>query len=522
MLQDSIQVKRYENSLVCKLFLRIRGGEGTTGGGTDVIAGRKSSSAALVRFGSINGRRGLPSGHRVTDLFRALDTSVYDIETVVLATLLVSVGLAVVLRRLRRKRPDFCVGNALGVGLCLRIAALAGLSVTGIDSTLRGGDEIGFLRDARDVAQSSFDSGMWFPTDIHRLHELVFALQIKLADFSDTGLRITQIGIAMLGIVLVLAAIHDLSGPRAAFIGSWVLALEPAGILFNSILHREPLLVLASGLVVFGGAKIWAKLDLGGVAMVALGCTIATATRPYAGWFLITAGILLILHASLRQALSRVRSVPLVYAVAIVVAVATPAVLKLTSQDSLEQNLQISQDANTQAAAVRGSANTNNLSLERVNFSSRSDLLANLPRRVRDVVLRPYPWQVQNTSQQLGAIGTIVVLIALFMLFRYTRRNWGRVFAVSAPILYPTFGLLVAYALSVGNAGTGFRYRTHLVLLGLAALIVLREHALRDVVTVARSGPTSDPAKRFRYRSSRSSRATQSNPTVGYGRGTPG
>jgi hypothetical protein len=38
--------------------------------------------------------------------------------------------------------------------------------------------------------------------------------------------------------------------------------------------------------------------------------------------------------------------------------------------------------------------------------------------------------------------------------------------------------LLVAYALAVGNAGTGFRYRTHLVTLAIAAMAILREQAL--------------------------------------------
>jgi len=406
--------------------------------------------------------------------------SLYDIESVVLATLLVILCLAWVLRRLRQTRTEFSIGAAVGVGVGLRLVAVAGVSATGLGSTLRGGDELGFLRGAREVAQSSFDSSIWLPSDFHRLHEILFAIQIKLGDLPELALRVTQIGVAMLGIVLVLAAIHDLAGPRAALIGSWVLALEPAGIFFNSILHREPLLVLASGLVVFGGTKVWTKLDLRGAALLGLGCAIATATRPYAGWFLITGGLLLILHASIRQLGSQIRSVPIVYAVAIVVGVATPAVLQLTSQDSLEQNLQGSQNANTDPTTRRGGANSNNLSLERVDFSTRSDLLRNLPRRVRDVVLRPYPWQVENTSQRLGAIGTMVVLIALYLLTRYTRRNWGRVFAVTAPILYPGFALMAAYALSVGNAGTGFRYRTHLVLLGLAALIVLREHALRD------------------------------------------
>lgn len=308
---------------------------------------------------------------------------------------------------------------------------------------------------------------------------MVFALQIKFADFPDMALRITQVGIALLGVLLIVAAIYDVAGPRAARLGMWVLALEPAGVFFNSILHREPLLVLASGLVVFGGAKVWAKLELRGVLLLGLGCLIAVATRPYAGWFLITGGLLLTLFAALRQVGTRLRSIPLIYAVAIVVVVAAPAVLSLTSRNSLEQNLQGSQDANTAANLARGDAGSNNLSLERVDFSSRSDLVRNLPRRVRDVLLRPYPWQTANTSQRLGAIGTLVAIAALILLWRYARRNRGQVLAIAAPIIVPAFFLLCAYALSVGNAGTGFRYRTHLVLLGLATLVVLREHALR-------------------------------------------
>jgi hypothetical protein len=411
----------------------------------------------------------------------------YDIECSLLAALLMAFGLAWVVRRLGRSRPGFSIGAAIGVGLALRIGAVLGLSVTGLDTSLRGGDETGIVNGAREVAASSLGSSAWIPSESHRLHEIVLALQMKLGDFPETALRITQIAIAMLGIVLVLAAVYDLAGAHGARVGSWLLALEPAGILFNSILHREPLLVLASGLIVFGGSKVWAKLELRGVALMALGCAIATSTRPYAGWFLMSGSLLLVLHASMRQMGSQLRSLPSVYVVAIIAVVASPAVLKLTSQSSLEQNLQASQDANTSALAPVGGVNSNNLKLERVDFSTRSDLVRNLPRRIRDVILRPYPWQVQNTSQRLGAIGTLVVLIALYLLFRYARRNRGQVLAVTAPIIYPGFALLAGYALSVGNAGTGFRYRTHLVLLGLAALIVLREHALRGDTTMEAS-----------------------------------
>lgn len=411
------------------------------------------------------------------------DTTLYEVECVVLATLIVSFTLALVVRRLQRTRSSLDLRAPVAAGVLARLLVIAGVGLSGLELTLRGGDERTFLQGAHEVAGSPLGSGAWSPTDSHRLHEIVFALQIRFGDFPEAAMRVMQVGLAMLGIVLVAAAVCDLAGPRAARLAAWALALEPASIFFNSMLHREPLLTLAGGLVVFGGAKVWSKLDLGGIALLGMGCLIALGTRPYAGWFLITAALLLILHASMRQVDRRLRSVPLVYSVVIVAAMATPAVLQLTSERSLERNLQSSQDANSDPTSVRGQANSNNLSLEQVDFSSRSDVISNLPRRIRDLVARPYPWQVNNVSQRLGAIGTLVSLGVLYLLLRYGRRNRARVVALTAPVLYPLLFLLIAYALSVGNAGTGFRYRTHLVMLGVAMLAVLREHALARAST---------------------------------------
>jgi len=434
------------------------------------------------------------------------DTALYDVLSVVLATLLVGFGLAGVISLLRRSRPELTIAGPVALGVGARLVAIAGVGLSGLGATLRGGDEATFLRGAREVAASGLDSGPWLPSESHRLHEIVFALQIKIADFPEAALRVTQVGIAMLGIVLIVVAIYDAAGPRAARLGAWVLAFEPASIFFNGILHREPLLVLASGLVVLGGARIWARPEPRGTLLLALGCAIALGTRPYAGWFLITGGLLLILHASLRASDGKRRSLPLAFAVALVAVAAAPAVLRLTSQQSLEQNLQHSQDVNTDPNAPRGAAGSNNLSLERVDFSTRSDLVAHLPSRLRDVVLRPYPWQVANPSQQLGAVGTLVALVTLGLLLQYVRRNRGETIALAAPFLYPTLFLLIAYALSVGNAGTGFRYRTHLVILGLATLIVLRQHALRGAAAADHDAPgtgvaRTGPAMRLRARS---------------------
>lgn len=390
-------------------------------------------------------------------------------ETVVVSGLLSVYVIAWLVRRLRRTRPGFDIGRQLVIGVGLRWLAVAGISSTGLQEALRGGDEKVFLAYAHKLAGDPFGHG-FYPHGKYPLHTVIFALQFKLGDFSEGALRLTQVGLATIGVVLIVAAVYDLAGARSATFAAWVLAIEPASIFFNSALHKEPVMVLASGLVVFGGSKMWRRLDLSGIVLMAIGGFMAVKTRPYAGWFLISAGALVILHASLRRMDRPLKAMPLVYAVIIAGFVAAPAVIQVTSKKSLT-TLQQSQEANSNAVGTKG----NNLALESVNYSSRGKVFANLPKRIRDVLVRPYPWQVGNASQQLGAVGSLFALTCLILLVGAAWRRRGDVLALSGPILYPMIFLLVAYALSAGNAGTGFRYRTHIVVLGFAMLMALRE-----------------------------------------------
>jgi hypothetical protein len=405
--------------------------------------------------------------------------SMVSVETVIIATLFAGAVLVFAMGRLSLRRPDFDVRTPLAVGFGVRLLAIAGISSTGLESTLRGGDETTFLALSRFLTSQPLGHGYW-PHGPYQLHTVVFALQIKLGNFSVGALRITQVGIATLGVLFVVAAVHDLAGGRAARLAAWLLALEPAAIFFNSALHKEPLMELASGLVVFGGTKIWRRLDPLGILLCAVGGLIAVETRSYAGWFLVSASVLLLLHAALRQLNRPLVAMPLVYLVAIVGFIATPVLLQASSKQNLQQ-LQASQDANATGTGQGGAGgpNSSNLKLEQVDYSTRGKILANLPKRIRDVVLKPYPWQLHNASQQFGAVGTLVAWAGLLLLIRYAWRNRGRVFPLGGPMLYPLIFLLVAYSLSAGNAGTSFRYRTHLVTLGFALMVVLREHALR-------------------------------------------
>jgi putative effector of murein hydrolase LrgA (UPF0299 family) len=228
---------------------------------------------------------------------------------------------------------------------------------------------------------------------------------------------------------------------------------------------------------VFGGAKVWSRLDLNGIAIMGLGGLIALGTRQYVGWFLIAGGLALIVHAALRQ-LGSMRSLSLIYGVVAIVFVATPTLLQASSPKSLRENIEGSQIANATSTGGNGAPNGNNLALEKVDFSTRAAIVANLPNRIRDLLFRPYPWQVGDVNQALGVLGSLVALTCFYLLIRFAVLARRQILARAGPLLYPFFFLLIPYALSVGNAGTGFRYRTHLVTLAFAAMVVLRAAAL--------------------------------------------
>src|SRR5579871_2948977 len=275
-------------------------------------------------------------------------SAVLNAETVIIAVLMTGLMLGFALARLRSSRPELRVGVPLAVGVGLRFSAIAGIAATGLDSTLRGGDEVTFMTFARFLATSPFGLG-YLPHGSYQLQTVMYAIQLKLANFTDGALRVTQVGIAMLGVILIVAAVHDLAGERAARLAAWLLALEPASIFFDSALHKEPLMTLAGGLVVYGGTRIWRRLDVYGFVWCALGGLIAVETRSYAGWFLVSACVLLALHAAIRHLDRPLVAMPLIYAVVIVAFLATPVVLQASSPKNLA-TLQASQNANSTGA----------------------------------------------------------------------------------------------------------------------------------------------------------------------------
>jgi len=389
---------------------------------------------------------------------------------VVIAILFVGVVLMFMVLRFGRNRPGFRIGQAIGVAFVIRLLAIVAINATGIGASLRGGDENLFLYLAQQLAAQPINTH-YLPHSPDQLHVVLFALQIKLGFINATALRVTQTGIALLGFIFMLAATYDLAGPKTTTLAAWVLAFEPSSIFFNTEIHKEALMELGAGLAVFGGVWLWKRLDIRGILICTLGCAICIFTRSYAGWFLACGCVLMLLHASLRNmARSRGAAVILVYAVVIVAAIAAPTVLSATSGSNLRQ-LQRSSAQNSSGAGQEGHSN---LALEKVDLSSRSAVITSLPTKIRELLLQPYPWQVSDSAQLFGSIGTLVAYLVLLLLIRYAWLSRGHIFERAGPLLYPLLFSMLAYSVTVGNAGTGFRYRSHLVTLAICAVAVLR------------------------------------------------
>jgi hypothetical protein len=402
---------------------------------------------------------------------RGVDQQIFDTLSVLTTGLIVIGVLWWLVRFLGRARPGLALGLPVAVAAGIRVLASAAIALTPAHRQLRGGDELYWLELGGEAARDGLGSSTALDLMTTELHAWVFAIPTALLDVPpEFSLRLIQIGIAVAGLALIAAAVHDLAGRTAGLIVIWILAFEPSNIFFSSILHKEPLLMLATGLVLIGGVRIWKSAELRGLIPMVAGCLLAVWTREYMGWFLIAGAAAIAFHGSLRDARTRGSSFVLAAVLAIGIAAAGPLVWNASNEDALPERLQASQAANAADSEA-------NLALEEVDYSNRAGIVTNLPIRVRDILLRPYPWQVSNLSQQLAVLGSIVSVIALVMLIVYGARMRGRVMAVAGPVIYLGAVTLVAYSLSAGNAGTAFRYRTHILMLMIAAAIVLREHA---------------------------------------------
>lgn len=402
---------------------------------------------------------------------------VYQIQGFLLVLFLGVCGLWLLIGHLRRGRPDLAISLAITAAVGIRLAAAAGISLLPNSRALRGTDELVFLYDST-TEVVNLNSGaapsaeqlralplndMFSADVITPLHTWLIALQQRLFDASDLTLRLTFIVLAVTGLVLLATAVYDLAGPAAAQLAAWLMAFEPTSVFFSGYLHKDPLITFAAGVVTYGFVRMWHQRSLRALAIICAGCVVATLTRPYVGWVVAAAAVTLILHAAMRS--QQRQRAALLAGTAVCFSVVAVFVALREAPAQLER-LQQSQEANVN--------DSSNLKYDAVDYSTPTAVAASLPIRISDFLLRPYPWQLQNLNQQLGALGGVVVLIALFSVATSFVRSRGVIMARAGPLLYVGGALILAYSVTAGNAGTAFRLRENVTAVLICTACALR------------------------------------------------
>lgn len=407
-----------------------------------------------------------------------VDTGLYDALAVTLELVLAFYLVAGLARLAARKGVS---GLALPLACALGVRAAIAIIVDGVPALAgtRGIDEIFFARQGRQLAAGTASLGEVPAALLGNLHIWWMALQGKLIGASgDLYLRVGHAALAVAGIAVLAVTVGQLAGAARGRLAAWLLAFEPSSAFFSTILHKEAPMFLGEALVVAGCVRMYTRRDGWSVAIMVAGLGVAAGARPYAAAAMAVACGLTLAHAGLRRMGHGGVRRPVLAAIVVVVALTGLAVGPSIS--TVLGSIQRAQNANASNQQA-------NLPLPPVNYTNVTSVVTNLPGRAFDVLSRPLPWEAANTSQQLGVIGTVVAwtLIAAVM-FLFVRRP-KLALEHLVPVAYILGSLLLVYSLSTGNAGTGFRYRSHLVVLLIITLAVV---APRGVGTwrPARSG----------------------------------
>ena len=387
------------------------------------------------------------------------DRLLYDVLAIATALLLLSWFVVGLVRITVGRRPALRLGHVLAVAAVARVATAALFAAVPSLRPLRGPDETLWLHLSDRLTQDAGALGAIPDALGGNLHVVYMAIwQLAFDATSDFPLRVGHIALSLAAIAVIAVAVTDLAGVRAGLASGWILALEPNNVFFSGILHKEAPMLLGEAIVILGAVRMYQRRDVPALLLMLVGLSIAGMTRPYAGAALAVACMAVCAHAALRPlGRERARAPRLAVAVALAAGV---ALLAAPAPSAILDRLQSSQNANA--------TDSSNLGLDPVDFSSVPTTIMNIGPRISALLLQPYPWQVANMSQRFGVVGTLVAWTLLLMTLVLVATRFPVARARLPPLLYVVVLLAIAYALSAGNAGTGFRYRTHL-LVGITA-----------------------------------------------------
>jgi len=393
--------------------------------------------------------------------------SYFDVVSAVAAAAGVLLALQVLHARLARSRPGFDVSVPLLFGVGARALTIFALTVSPeLGSRIRGTDEAAFLHEANVLEDLPLSDPRWRNVLWGDLTVLpLVGFRLASGEVPTVAARFIQAGFALAGILLIAAAAYELGGPGASRLFTWIAALEPAGVFFSTLLHDEALVVLGEALLILSLVAFARRRHVQCAALLIAGAAILVATRPYLGIASAVACLGGFGFVEADRRLGTYRALGLAGTVALATLAAALVLAPRIAPGQL-QTLQGNHDYDF--------VGYTNLDLPPVEVTSTAGLAETLVQRTVDYAARPYPWQVENLSQRLGALGTIVwyCLLATVVAALVLNSRRPQFWAAAAPILLLVSAQTTAYALTLINAGLGLRHRIHLALMVTLVLAI--------------------------------------------------
>ena len=310
----------------------------------------------------------------------------------------------------------------------------------------------------------------------------IAALQLKVGPDSYHAMKLTFAMIGLVGVFLFYRAAEQLLGKYAP-VAFWILLLYPSILFWSSIFGKDPPVLAAIGLHVWGLANLAAHRKPKYLLAVVGGILAVSTIRIWMGPILILPCLLLIV--------SRIKSMGwrLVSLATIALALTT---LGSATMDRLSLN-NASDLVEATRAVTDGWDNANSSLQRNVELNSSLDLLLFAPQGLFDTFFRPLPGDVDNVfGWMAGFENTGLLLLSMWAAFRF------RPVYLRNPVFFWSIALLLTWGLAYSiithkDLGTAVRFKLQILPILLGTVGYLLHHArtapLRSLSRQAKPAP---------------------------------
>jgi len=278
------------------------------------------------------------------------------------------------------------------------------------------------------------------------------ALHLKIGPDSYHAMKLSFAMVGLVAVYLFYRAAEELLGYISP-LTFWALLLYPSVLFWSTILGKDPLILAAIALYVWGVVNVAALGRNAYLAVVFVGIVAASAVRIWMGPILVLP-CLLILGMRIKSLLWRLCAVVLT---GIALAVLAPA-----SADRLQLDKAADLLEATRTITAGWDRANSSFGLD-VELQSTWDLLLFTPRTVFIAFFRPLPGDIPNTFGLLAGFENLgLLLLSAWALLRVRPRHFRSHIFLWALCLLATWG--IAYSvIAYRDLGAAVRYKLQII-----------------------------------------------------------